>query len=123
MVIYKSTIVNEYLRELHPQAVIEVKRGRESNQNIFKDLRRLSKVRILHLGLRAFLLVVSERHRPPIFVNVDGNADPQPIVIDNADCIFKVRRVCKSAYGFESVDHSDYVCLVEAVPQVPQLIL
>ena len=115
MVIYESVTVSESLGELRPVAVLEVKRGAASRLSLIDDLKRLGRVHSVHQRLRAFLLVVSERHRPPMFVNPEGNAETQPIIIQGVDCIFNVRRVCKSAYGFEAVDHSDYVCLVEAM--------
>ena len=84
------------------QFVFEVKRGTVDNSHFDKDILRLKcYLSASDNDSRAFLLVISEKHRPSKFVNEgDGKAIMGKQCIEDEVC-YKVRRVLKAAHSFE----------------------
>lgn len=82
---------------------IEVKRGNASTFEITKDLFRLANLNAMRPDIRTFLLIVSESKLPSQY---DWFSDPKdgddvsaarnPISIDGANSVMKVRRICKA---------------------------
>ena len=106
----------------HTHTVIEVKRDMKGNKNkITNDIERLAKClsKSNISGLRGFLILVSQDHRPEKFVSSKGNARHKEFKIEKyPNYIAKVRRVCKSTSSFKgegsvATEHAHYACLIE----------
>lgn len=93
--------------------IIEVKRAKAQKAQIDADLRRLAAVRRTHPGIRAFMFVVAEAHRPKRFVNENGSSHKGKKLIPDSDGHFRVRRTWKAAHAYKNVETAQYACLLE----------
>jgi len=92
-------------------SVIEVKRGKESDERIRKDFRRLATYHTSNPKVRCYLLLASQRKRPKEFVTLRGNACTKEI--QESNYIASVRRVCKASPSFKMAKGAHYACLIE----------
>lgn len=99
------------------QFVFEVKRGTVDDSHFDKDILRLKRyLSASDNDSRAFLLVISEEHRPSKFVNErDGKAIMGKQYIEETGIYYKIHRVLKAAHSFEKKNKAHYVCLVEVL--------
>jgi hypothetical protein len=106
--------------EPQPEVVIEVKRSKASAKQINNDLLRLAEVKRQHPNIKAYLIVVSESHRPARFVDSNGFAITRTYRIPTTNQLYRVRRVAKAASAFTKKDTAQYACLIEvSMPKPP----
>lgn len=95
------------------EAVIEVKRGREGQGQIKKDLTRLAALKRIMPNARAMLFLISENTLPRQFVGQNGHAIPGKHQIQDSNAHYRVRRVCKASASFERKNSAHYACVIE----------
>lgn len=89
------------------------KRALAARALIDQDLERLANLMLSNSGVRAFLFVVSESHRPDRFVTPDGLARPGEQKIDGINAHYLVRRICKATATFSGRESAHYACVIE----------
>lgn len=107
-------------RKAAPKAkhVFEIKRADASKKLIREDLIKLTVIKSCTIGVRTFLVIVSQKSRPVDYVTSDGMAEKEmpPIEISGRKPIrYKVRRVAKASGSFKSKETAHYCCLLEVV--------
>lgn len=99
------------------ESVIEVKRF-ESGKNLIEgDLKKLARIKNENIGIRCFLLLVSQKTIPFLFVNENGVAYKSTLRIPDSKFSSKVIRVCKAVNSFREDAYlkANYACLIEVV--------
>jgi len=103
-----------------PKFVIEVKRGSASNADIDADLHRLAVAYGKLRTIQAYLMLVSEAHRPTRFVDKEGKSIRNAREVPKTKGLFyyRVRRTWKAAHAFNVREHAQYACLIEVYPKI-----
>ncbi len=104
--------INKNIRS-KTKAIIEVKRAKAGAGLINKDLKRLHDCLSQNDDIRAFLIIVSEKHLPNRFVTEAGVAVNGKKKIPGSEGFHRVRRVCKAAGSFTRRKSVHYSCLIE----------
>lgn len=99
-----------------PRFIIEVKRASAPKGQIDADLQRLAAVRQTHPGVRTFMFVIAEAHRPKRFVDKEGKSFTGKHAIPNSQGHYRVRRTLKAAHAYSDTGSAQYACLVEVYP-------
>ena len=95
---------------------LEAKRGGAPPAVIEEDLRRLAQLKKARPGIRAFLLLISERRRPKRFVTDEGKRVTRVIKITGTDAYCRVRVVMKAVPAVTKLDNAYYGCAIEVLP-------
>lgn len=108
LVIYKNDKI---------EFVIEVKRFESGKNLIDADLKKLARIKNGNIEIRCFLLLVSQKSIPFLFVNENGVAYRSTLSIPNSKFSSKVIRVCKAANSFHEDAYlkANYACLIEII--------
>lgn len=95
--------------------IFEVKRGTETKAKIESDLRRLISAKRANPNIRTFSLVISEGHRPQMFVSEKGKSwsSNRMRKIERCDGYYRIRSVQKISHSFEKVEKGHYACALE----------
>jgi hypothetical protein len=96
-----------------PRFIIEVKRASAPKAQIDADLQRLAAVQRTHRGVRTFMFLIAEAHRPKRFVDGEGKSLTGKYPIPNSPGHYRVRRTLKAAHAYSEVANAQYACLVE----------
>jgi hypothetical protein len=96
-----------------PKFIIEVKRASAPTGQIDADLRRLAAVRQTHPGVRTFMFLIAEAHRPKRFVDEDGKSLTGKHSIPNSRGHYRIRRTLKAAHAYTEVGSAQYACFLE----------
>jgi hypothetical protein len=99
--------------EPRPRFIIEVKRASAPKAQIDSDLQRLAAVKTTYRGVRTFMFLIAEAHRPKRFVDEDGKSRTGRHSIPDSPGYFRVRRTLKAAHAYTEVAHAQYACLLE----------
>jgi hypothetical protein len=96
-----------------PRFIIEVKRASAPASQIDADLQRLAAVRKTHPGIRTFLFLIAEAHRPKRFVDEDGKSKTGKHSIPGSTGYYRIRRTLKAAHAYTEVGSAQYACFLE----------
>jgi hypothetical protein len=101
-----------------PKVIIEVKRATASNADIDADLLRLAVARSKLRNVRAYLMLVSEAHRPTRFlIQKSRSMIGEWKVSKFKNYFYRVRRTWKAAHAFDVREKAQYACLIEVYPK------
>lgn len=97
--------------------VIEVKRFESGKNLIDADLKKLARIKNGNIEIRCFLLLVSQKKIPFLYVNENGVAYRSTLSIPDSKFSSKVIRVCKAANSFREDAYlkANYACLIEVI--------
>ena len=111
LVVFASATSHQALRHADVSSVIEVKRIESGKQLIERDVDRLHAcLSGLPPRARAFLLLISQRHRPTKYVNANGTA-VRGTRRTTGGSPYRVRRVVRARVGPRARGH--YMCVLE----------